>query len=122
MSMHSSKSSRKRSALSFDRRDLKNKFENKKIQYFMNIKKIVSIVLLLLALSMARASCNFSDIEPTPPVSGGESGGGSSGFGAVTVGKLPSGFSCSGTTATFGMPMRSRIVRTGMLPAPCSGV
>ena len=75
MSMHSSKSSRKRSALSFDRRDLKNKFENKKIQYFMNIKKIVSIVLLLLALSMALASCNFSDIEPTPPVSGGESGG-----------------------------------------------
>ena len=41
----------------------------------MNIKKIVSIVLLLLALSMALASCNFSGIEPNPPASDGESGG-----------------------------------------------
>ena len=39
---------------------------------FMNIKKLVSILFLLLALSLALASCNFSGLG-TP--SGGESGG-----------------------------------------------
>ena len=38
----------------------------------MNIKKLVSILFLLLALSLALASCNFSGLG-TP--SGGESGG-----------------------------------------------
>ena len=39
-------------------------------------------------------------------------------FGADHANMLP----CSGTTATFSMPILERIVRTGMLPAPWSGV
>ncbi len=41
----------------------------------MNIKRVLSIILLLLALSLALASCNFSGIEPNPPAPGGENGG-----------------------------------------------
>ena len=47
---------------------------------------------------------------------------GSSGLGAFTVGKFPSGFTCSGTGNTFFMPMRLRTVVTGTYPEPCSGV
>ena len=39
----------------------------------MNIKKLVSILLLLIALSMVLASCNFSGLGT--PAGGGESGG-----------------------------------------------
>ena len=47
---------------------------------------------------------------------------GSSGLGAFTVGKLPSGSSCSFTTDIFLMPMRLSISRTGTLPEPWRGV
>ena len=40
---------------------------------FMNIKKLVSILLLLIALSMVLASCNFSGMGT--PAGGEESGG-----------------------------------------------
>ena len=42
---------------------------------FMNIKKIVTIIVLVLALSMTLASCNFSGIEPNPPASDEGNGG-----------------------------------------------
>ena len=41
-----------------------------------------------------------------------------SGFGYSTVGKSPSGSSCSGTTYTFSNPISLRILLTGMLPVP----
>ena len=47
---------------------------------------------------------------------------GSSGFGAVTVGKCPSGAVCSGTVITLVSPTRESSSRTGTAPVPCNGV
>ena len=45
-----------------------------------------------------------------------------SGLGTFTVGKFPSGASCSRTTSRFVTPISFSTRRTGRLPEPCSGV
>ena len=47
---------------------------------------------------------------------------GSSGLGAVTVGKSPFGSRCCSTMLTFVMPASFNMCCTGRLPLPCRGV
>ena len=46
----------------------------------------------------------------------------SSGFGDLTVEKLPSSFACSLTNSTQLNPSLFKIIETGILPEPCNGV